>query len=65
MNELEVEIRAAEPKARTIFIEPDVYRASGGRPPRAMTRVAPAVCHASCGIVQTLRRELAASKGSS
>jgi cation diffusion facilitator family transporter len=28
VNELEVELRTAEPKARTIFIEPDVYRAS-------------------------------------
>ena len=28
VNELEVELRAAEPRARTIFIEPDVYRAS-------------------------------------
>jgi cation diffusion facilitator family transporter len=26
VNELEVELREAEPKARTIFIEPDVYR---------------------------------------
>lgn len=26
VNELEVEVRAAEPKARTIFIEPDVFR---------------------------------------
>ena len=26
VNELEVELRAAEPKARTIFIEPDVFR---------------------------------------
>jgi cation diffusion facilitator family transporter len=26
VNELEVELRRAEPKARTIFIEPDVYR---------------------------------------
>lgn len=26
VNELEVALRAAEPKARTIFIEPDVYR---------------------------------------
>ena len=26
MNELEVELRAAEPKAHTIFIEPDVFR---------------------------------------
>jgi cation diffusion facilitator family transporter len=28
VNELEVELRNAEPRARTIFIEPDVYRAS-------------------------------------
>jgi cation diffusion facilitator family transporter len=28
VNELEVELRTAEPRARTIFIEPDVYRAS-------------------------------------
>jgi cation diffusion facilitator family transporter len=28
VNELEVELRAAEPRARTIFIEPDVYRAA-------------------------------------
>jgi cation diffusion facilitator family transporter len=28
VNELEVELRAAEPKARTIFIEPDVFRSS-------------------------------------
>jgi divalent metal cation (Fe/Co/Zn/Cd) transporter len=28
VNELEVELREAEPRARTIFIEPDVYRAS-------------------------------------
>ena len=27
VNELEVELRSAEPKARTIFIEPDVFRA--------------------------------------
>jgi len=27
VNELEVELRTAEPKARTIFIEPDVFRA--------------------------------------
>jgi cation diffusion facilitator family transporter len=27
VNELEVELRSAEPRARTIFIEPDVYRA--------------------------------------
>jgi divalent metal cation (Fe/Co/Zn/Cd) transporter len=26
VNEIEVELRTAEPKARTIFIEPDVYR---------------------------------------
>ena len=26
VNELEVELRSAEPKARTIFIEPDVFR---------------------------------------
>ena len=26
VNELEVELRTAEPKARTIFIEPDVFR---------------------------------------
>jgi divalent metal cation (Fe/Co/Zn/Cd) transporter len=26
VNELEVQLRAAEPNARTIFIEPDVYR---------------------------------------
>ena len=29
VNEIEVELRAAEPRARTIFIEPDVYRAAG------------------------------------
>jgi divalent metal cation (Fe/Co/Zn/Cd) transporter len=27
INQLEVEVRTAEPKARTIFIEPDVFRA--------------------------------------
>jgi cation diffusion facilitator family transporter len=32
VNELEVELRSAEPRARTIFIEPDVYRASEGTP---------------------------------
>jgi hypothetical protein len=26
VNEIEVELRAAEPRARTIFIEPDVFR---------------------------------------
>ena len=30
VNELEVELRAAEPQARTIFIEPDVFRAPEG-----------------------------------
>jgi cation diffusion facilitator family transporter len=32
VNELEVEIRTAEPKARTIFIEPDVFRAAEESP---------------------------------
>jgi cation diffusion facilitator family transporter len=32
VNELEVEVRAAEPKARTIFIEPDVFRPSEETP---------------------------------
>lgn len=32
VNELEVELRAAEPKARTIFIEPDVFRESEESP---------------------------------
>jgi cation diffusion facilitator family transporter len=33
VNELEVEVRAAEPKARTIFIEPDVFRPAEQAPP--------------------------------
>ena len=32
VNELEVSIRAAVPEARTIFIEPDVYRPSEAEP---------------------------------
>jgi divalent metal cation (Fe/Co/Zn/Cd) transporter len=28
VNEIEAELRAADPRARTIFIEPDVYRAA-------------------------------------
>jgi cation diffusion facilitator family transporter len=32
VNELEVELRTVEPKARTIFIEPDVFRASEEQP---------------------------------
>ena len=32
VNELEVELRAAEPRARTVFIEPDVFRAPEGSP---------------------------------
>ena len=36
VNELEIELRAAEPRARTIFIEPDVYR-----PPDDAEEVAP------------------------
>ena len=32
VNELEVELRRAEPRARTIFIEPDVYRAPEDTP---------------------------------
>jgi len=33
VNELEVELRDAEPKAGTIFIEPDVYRSAAGSSP--------------------------------
>ena len=33
VNELEVEVRAAEPKAHTIFIEPDVFRPADQDPP--------------------------------
>jgi cation diffusion facilitator family transporter len=32
INELEVELRTAEPRARTIFIEPDVFRAPEEQP---------------------------------
>jgi hypothetical protein len=35
VNELEVELRSAEPKAGTIFIEPDVFRAPGDSAPAA------------------------------
>ena len=33
VNELEVEVRTAEPKAHTIFIEPDVFRTADQIPP--------------------------------
>jgi divalent metal cation (Fe/Co/Zn/Cd) transporter len=32
VNELEIQLRAAIPKARTIFIEPDVFRVPDGDP---------------------------------
>jgi len=32
VNDLEVELRGAEPRARTIFIEPDVFRAPEQQP---------------------------------
>ena len=37
VNELEVELRKAEPKTLTIFIEPDVYRSPESSAPAAAT----------------------------
>ena len=65
MNELEVELRTVEPKARTIFIEPDVLRppeevptSLTGRGPRSAAFVA------ACREALLMRVECRTARGS-